>query len=191
MIRLGILGDIGSGKSYVAKQFGYPVFNADSEVEKIYKKNKECYKKLKKILPNYINSFPIKKTQISRSIIDNINNLNKIIKIVHPVVRVSMNLFLKKNKRKKIIVLDIPLLLESKINKKSDILIFVLANNKEIYKRLKKRKNFNKKIFKKLKKIQLPLEVKKRKAKFIIRNNFTNKSVRRDIVKIIKKIKND
>ena len=191
MIRLGILGDIGSGKSYVAKQFGYPVFNADSEVEKIYKKNKECYKKLKKILPNYINSFPIKKTQISRSIIDNINNINKIIKIVHPVVRVSMNLFLKKNKKKKIIVLDIPLLLESKINKKSDILIFVLANNKEIYKRLKKRKNFNKKIFKKLKKIQLPLEVKKRKAKFIIRNNFTNKSVRRDIVKIIKKIKND
>ena len=191
MIRLGILGDIGSGKSYVAKQFRYPVFNADFEVAKIYKKNRECYKKLKKILPNHITSFPIKKKEIFCSIIDNLSNLNKIIKIVHPAVRVSMNLFLKKNKKKKIVVLDIPLLLESKINKKNDILIFVLANKKEIYKRLKKRKNFNKEIFKKLKKIQLPLEVKKRKAKFIIRNNFTNKSVRRDIVKIIKKIKND
>ena len=40
MIRIGILGDIGSGKSYIAKCFGYPVFNADKEVSKLYKKNK-------------------------------------------------------------------------------------------------------------------------------------------------------
>ena len=133
MIRLGILGDIGSGKSYVAKKFGYPVFNADLEVAKIYKKNKKCFKKLKKTLPNYVTSFPIKKNQISRSIIDNKKNLKKIIKIIHPEVRSSMNLFLKKNKNKKFIVLDIPLLLESKINKKKDILIYVKANKKEIY----------------------------------------------------------
>ena len=48
MIRIGIIGDIGSGKSYVAKQFGFPVFNADIEVIKIYKKNRKCFKKLKK-----------------------------------------------------------------------------------------------------------------------------------------------
>ena len=48
MIRIGILGDIGSGKSYVAKNFGYPVFNADSEVSKIYKKNEKIFNKLKK-----------------------------------------------------------------------------------------------------------------------------------------------
>ena len=36
--KIGILGDIGSGKSFIAKQFGYPVFNADKEVNKIYKK---------------------------------------------------------------------------------------------------------------------------------------------------------
>ena len=48
MKRIGILGDIGSGKSYVAKNFGYPVFNADSEVSKIYKKNKKIFNKLKK-----------------------------------------------------------------------------------------------------------------------------------------------
>jgi len=191
MIRLGILGDIGSGKSYVAKKFGYPVFNADLEVAKIYKKNKKCFKKLKKTLPNYVTSFPIKKNQISRSIIDNKKNLKKIIKIIHPEVRSSMNLFLEKNRNKKFIVLDIPLLLESKINKKNDILIFIQANKKEIFKRLKKRKNFSKKIYKKLKKIQLPLEVKKRKAKFILRNNFTSKSVKEDIIKIKNKIQND
>ena len=58
MIRIGILGDIGSGKSYVAKNFGYPVFNADIEVGKIYKNDKKIFNKLKKILPKYIHSFP-------------------------------------------------------------------------------------------------------------------------------------
>ena len=52
MIRIVILGDIGSGKSNVAKQFGYPVFNADIEVVKIYKKNRNCYNKLKKYFLN-------------------------------------------------------------------------------------------------------------------------------------------
>ena len=60
MIRIGILGDIGSGKSYVAKKFGYPVFNADYEVGKLYQKDKKVFKKLNKILPKYFNSFPIK-----------------------------------------------------------------------------------------------------------------------------------
>ena len=36
MIKIGILGAIGSGKSYVARNFGYPVFNADEEVAKLY-----------------------------------------------------------------------------------------------------------------------------------------------------------
>ena len=61
MIKIGILGDIGSGKSYVAKNFGYPVFDADFEVSKLYKKNKNIFYKLNKIIPKYIISFPIKK----------------------------------------------------------------------------------------------------------------------------------
>ena len=57
MIRIVVLGDIGSGKSHVAKSFGYPVFNAENEVKKIYSKDKGCYKKLKKAIPQYISSF--------------------------------------------------------------------------------------------------------------------------------------
>ena len=138
MIRIAVLGDVGSGKSYVAKQFGYPVFNADNEVTKLYKKSKKCYKKLKKALPKYIISFPIKKIEISKAITNSQHNLKKIVKIVHPEVRCRMNNFIKKNKNKKIIILDIPLLMENKINKQNDILIFVDAKKKEINKRLKK-----------------------------------------------------
>ena len=87
MIRVAVIGDIGSGKSHIAKLFGYPVFNADNEVDKIYKKHKKSYKKLRKTMPQYIFSFPIKKEEILKAIIDNINNLKKIVKIIHPEVR--------------------------------------------------------------------------------------------------------
>ena len=185
MIRIAVLGDVGSGKSHVAKQFGYPVFNADSEVERLYKKSRKCFNKLKKALPKYIISFPIKKNEILKAIMDNHANLRKVVKVIHPEVRHKMNRFVKKNRKKKIIVLDIPLLIENKINKKSDILIFVDAKKKEINKRLKKRSNFNLEIVKKLKKFQLPLEIKKKKSDFIIKNNFKNNYIKKS-VKIIK-----
>ena len=184
MIRLAIIGDIGSGKSHVAKLFGFSVFNADDEVAKIYKKNRKCYNKLKKILPNYITSFPVKKFELSKAIMDNQQNLKKIIKIVHPEVRNRMNNFIKKNRNKKFIVLDIPLLMENKINKKNDILIFVDAKKKEIKKRLKKR-NASTKI---LKKFQLPIELKKKKADFIVKNNFKNNSVKKNVKRVLGKI---
>tara|TARA_B100000925_G_C22003676_1_gene472546 strand:+ start:1229 stop:1798 length:570 start_codon:yes stop_codon:yes gene_type:complete len=188
MIRIGILGDIGSGKSYVANSFGYPVFNADLEVSRLYKKNKKVFKKLKRVLPKYISSFPINKNEISKAILTNKTNLKKIITIVHLEIRKSLNLFLKKNRNKKIIILDIPLLLENKIHNKNDILVFVDSKKTEINKRLKKRLNFNNKLINKFKKIQLSSSYKKKKSHFIIKNNFTKKSVKKDIKHILNKI---
>ena len=191
MIRIGILGDIGSGKSYIAKNFGYPVFNADEEVAKIYKKNKRVFIKLKKKLPKYINSFPVNKTELTKAILANRINLKKIVKIIHLEVRKKMNIFIKKNKNKKFIVLDIPLLLENKINKKNDVLVFVRTKKKDVLKRLKKRPNYNKVLIEKFKNLQLPIVYKMKKSHFIIRNNFTKKLVNEDINKILKKINSE
>ena len=188
MIKIGILGDIGSGKSYIAKNFGYPVFNADEEVGKLYKSNKRIFVKLKKVLPKFIYSFPINKNEIIDAIFANKINLKKITKIIHSEVRREMNKFLKKHINKKIVILDIPLLLENKINKKDDILVFIKSNKKDVLKRLKKRPGFNNKLLIKFKKIQLPLDYKMKKSHFIIKNNFTNKSVKRDIKYILKRI---
>ena len=99
-----------------------------------------------------------------------------------------MNFFVKKNRNKKIIVLDIPLLLENKINKKNDILVFINSKKSDIKKRLKKRKNFNQKLINQFKKIQLPLYYKKNKAHYVIYNKFTKKSVYNDIRYILNKI---
>ena len=188
MIKIGILGDIGSGKSYVAQNFGYPVFNADSEVAKLYKKDKKIFNKLKKILPKYIQTFPVEKKEISNAILAQKNNLTKIIKIVHLEIRKKMNIFLKKHNKAKIVILDIPLLLENKINGKRDILIFVESKKSDILKKLKKRKNLNSKLLRKFKDIQLSLDYKKKKSQFIIKNDFNKKSIKTGIKMIIKKI---
>ena len=188
MIKIGILGDIGSGKSFIAKQFGYPVFNADNEVRKIYRKDKKCFIKLNKVIPKYILSFPVEKKEIAKSILSNKKNLKKIINIVHPLVRLKMNKFVKKNKKKKIIIFDIPLLLENKLNKKDYILVYVKANKTKIIKNLLKRKNYNFKIIKILKKFQLSLNYKKKKSNFIINNNFTKQSVKKNVRLIKNKI---
>ena len=96
-----------------------------------------------------------------------------------------MNIFLKKNRNKKIIILDIPLLLENKINKKNDFLVFVQSKQLDILKRLRKRPNFDSRLMRKFKNIQLPLDYKKKKSQFIIKNNFTDKSVKKGVNKIL------
>ena len=186
MIRIGVVGGSGSGKSYIAKLFGYPVFNADIEVAKIYRKNRTCYNRLKKALPNYIRSFPVKKNKLSEAVIDNQNNLKKIIEIIHPQIRKRLNSFVKKNKYKKFIVLDIPLLLENRINKKNDIIVFVDSKKKEINKRLKKRYKGNLKIIKRFEKVQLPVEFKRKKSNFIIKNSFKKNNAKKNVKNILK-----
>ena len=188
MIRIAVVGDIGSGKSYISNLFGYPVFNADLEVAKIYKNNKSCFKKLKKNLPKYFSVFPANKIQITNAIEDSKKNLKKITKIIHPEIRKKLSIFLKKNKKRKVIILDIPLLLENKLNKKSDIIVFVQSKKSEIIKRLKKRNNFNLNLYNQFKKIQLPLIYKKKKSSYIIKNNFTNNLAMISVKKRLKKI---
>tara|TARA_Y100000590_G_scaffold439043_1_gene562559 strand:- start:133 stop:720 length:588 start_codon:yes stop_codon:yes gene_type:complete len=185
MRKIGILGDIGSGKSFIARQFGYPVFNADKEVNKIYKNSKTCFNKLRNKLPKYIISYPISKIELRNAVLANNKNLKKIIKVVHPLVRKEMNFFLKKNKIKRIVVLDIPLLIENKLNKKNDILVFIDAKKKKINSRLKKRINYNEKLIDNFRKIQKPLTLKRKLSTYVIKNDFKLLTIKKR-VKLIK-----
>ena len=188
MIKIAVVGDIGSGKSHIAKLFGYPVFNADQEVASIYKKNKNCFRKLKKNLPKYFSVFPANKIQIIKAIEDSEKNLKKITKIIHPEVRKKLTFFLKKNRKRKAVVLDIPLLLENKLNHKNDVIVFIQSKKSDIIKKIKKRDNFNLNLYNQFKKLQLPLSYKKKKSNHIIINNFTNKLAKSSVEKLLKKI---
>ncbi len=188
MIKIGILGDIGSGKSFVASLFGYPVFNADKEVLNIYKKNKTCFNELKKKLPKFITSFPIKKKQLQNAVLENKKNLKKIESIVHPEVKKNLKKFIKLNRNRKMLIFDIPLLMENKIYKNNYILVYVDAKKKDINRKLRKRKNYNEKVIKKLRNSQLHLEIKKKKAHYIIKNKFKKKNLKNSVKILLKKI---
>ena len=188
MIRIAILGDIGAGKSFVSKQFNCQLFNADKEVAEIYKYDRSCYLKIKKALPKYIISDHLDKKFLLKAVLDSKNNLKKISKIVHPIVRTRMNKFLTNNKTKKLVVLDIPLYLENKLNKRGDVLIFVDAKRKDIQKRLKNRKYFSEKIHIKLKSLHLPLRKKRKLSNFVINNTFNASKIQNDVKKIKTKI---
>jgi len=190
MIRIAILGDIGAGKSFVSKQFNCPLFNADKEVAEIYKNDRSCFLKIKKALPKYIISDHLNKKFLLKAVLDSKNNLKKISRIVHPIVRIRMNKFLIKNSSKKLVALDIPLYLENKLNRKGDVLIFVDAKRKDVQKRLKKREYFNEKLYRNLKSFQLPLNKKKKLSNFVIKNTFNASKIKNDIKNIKTEILN-
>ena len=102
-----------------------------------------------------------------------------------------MNLFFKKNKHKQIVLLDIPLLVENKLNDKKFFLIFVQSNIDEINKRLKKRPNYNKNIIDDLRKSQKSLTYKKKISNYVIKNNFKPLGLRKEIKRIKKEILNE
>ena len=191
MIRVAIIGGIGSGKSFISKLFGYPVFNADNEVKYIYKKNRKCFNKLKKQLPKFIKTFPVRKEELISAINSNKKNIKLISSIVHPLVRESMKKFMTKNKKRKLVILDIPLLIENKLNKKKDIIIFIQSKNSKVSQRLKKRPFFNGKLIKSLKENQVILSKKRKLANYIIYNNYSLHIMKKKINIIKKEILNE
>ena len=191
MIKIILVGDIGSGKTYVSRLFKVPCFSADLEVKKLYKNNRKCFQKLKKKFPKFIKTFPVKKSELSNLIKNKFSDLKKIGLIVHPFVRKRMKIFLKKNKRKRAVVLDIPLYLENKMYEKNDVIIFLKTRRKDVDIRLRNRKNFNQKILNILRKSQLNLRQKQLKSDYLLVNKFSSLIMKKKIKILKAKILND
>jgi len=157
MVRVGILGSVGSGKSFVAnifRELGFNIFSADNEVANIYKNNKIVNKKVSKFFKLKLYKGKINKQQLRDSLKKNPNKFRFLNNIIHPIVRKKLVLFLSRFKKNKLIVLDVPLLVENKMFNFVDILIFVKTRSKSFLSRIKKRKNLDKQFLNILKKQQ-------------------------------------
>ena len=188
MKRIALVGDIGSGKTFISNLFRYPVFNADLVVSNLYKKDKFLFKKIKKRFPDKVGNFPLKKEELLKIIFQNKKNLKALGKIIHPIVRKKMENFFKTNKEKKFVVLDVPLFLENRLNKKKDIIIFIKADKKKINQKLSKRRNINSKLINILRRNQLPIKLKRKKSTYIIKNNFISNTAKKNVKLILRKI---
>ena len=154
MKKIGITGSLSSGKTTASKILSYrkgPLFSADNEVKKIYKKNN-----LKKIISKKLNlkNYKNLKTVLRNKITNGDLNIKKVESIIHPIIRKEMNDFLKKNKKKRTLFFEIPLLIESKLMKKFDLIIFIKARKSIRLKRFKS-KGGSQKLFNILDKKQL------------------------------------
>jgi dephospho-CoA kinase len=184
MIKIGITGSIASGKTTVAKMLAgkkYPLFDADNEVRKIYKTNLFKSKVRKKF--SLANTKNIKK-KIIKVISQNKENLKKLEKMIHPLVRKGLRNFIKKNKNKEILIFEIPLLIESRLMKTFTKVVFVNSKKKIRLKRYLK-KGKNKKTFNFLDKRQLPPVKKIKFSDYVINNNNSLEFLKKN-VKIIK-----
>lgn len=185
MIKIGITGSIASGKTSACKivsQRKFPLFSADIAVQKLYKK--KSFKKFiaKKLKIKLDSEF---KKIIKNKILKNKGTLQKLEKIIHPIVRKKMFIFLKKNKKKKLLFFEIPLLIESKLMKYFDVIIFVKSDKKLRLKRYKINKG-NVKLFNLLDKHQLKDTRKMKFCDHIVVNNKSLTVLKKNLLNIIK-----
>ena len=187
MIKIGITGSLASGKSTVAKLISrgrYPIFNADKTVADLYKK-KDFVKKIKKKF-NIINSKNIKK-KLRNLIKEDKKKLKKLELIIHPLVRKEMKTLIRSKKNKKMIIFDIPLLIESKLMKYFDIIVFIGAKRNVRLKRYLCKKG-SRKIFTILDKRQITPSKKIKISDHVIYNNSSIKILKKNVKFLINKL---
>jgi len=190
MVRVGILGSVGSGKTFIAnifKELSFNIFSADNEVANIYKNNKTVNEKIAKFFKLKLYKGKINKQDLRDSLKKNPKKFKFLNKIIHPIVRKRLAIFLSRFKKNKLVVLDIPLLVENKMLNFVDILILVKTRSNSFLSRIKKRKNLNKQFLNILKEQQVSEKIKESYADFIIYNSSKNK-VKLQVKNIIDKI---
>jgi dephospho-CoA kinase len=190
MVKVGILGPVGSGKSFVANIFrtlGFNVFSADEEVSKIYQNNRIVNKKISKSFRLKLYKNRINKEELREFVKKYPKKFKFLNKIIHPIVRKELINFLKKNKNQKLVVLDIPLLIENKLFQFVDIFVFIKTKSVVFNSRIAKRKNLDQSFLRILRKQQVTEKTKEGYADYVVFNN-SKDEVKQQIRNIVNKI---
>ena len=185
MIKIGITGSLASGKTTASKIIASkrgPLFSADRVVKKLYLQNN--FKKLIARKLNFKSDKNFKK-KLKDRILQKKEILKKLEKTIHPLVRREMFIFSRRNKNKKFLFLEIPLLIESKLVKYFDVIIFIRSNNNLRLKRYILKKG-SIKLFSLLNKHQLKDVKKMRFCDHIVVNNKSLSVLKKKLLNIIK-----
>ena len=194
---VGITGGIGSGKSTLCghlKKNGFLVHESDKVVSNMYNNpNKTFIEFIKKTnIEDIIKNGNINKKLITKIIFDNPKLRNVFEKYIHKETELQRQNFIKKNldTKKKAIFIDIPLLLENKLEKQFDLVVCVVSTRKKRTKRILKNKKFSKEVLKKIFKIQTTDKERRARSHIIIKNNKSKKdfiySVQQTLTKVLK-----
>lgn len=184
---IGITGIPGCGKSTFLSLFknkGFPVFESDEVVRNLYRK-REVLRELKKNFPQFFFGGTFHKADFSNYVFSSKKALNKLEKILHPLVLKELLKFKKKNK-KNIAVAEVPLLFEKKLEKYFDFTICVSRNKRESLKSFAKSKGISLKEAERRSSFQFSLSLKKKKADYVIKNSGTLQDLKKQFFILLK-----
>lgn len=177
MLIIGITGSFGSGKTTVATLFarlGAKVLNADSIAHQLMKRHGPCYGPiLRQWGPSILTNGHIDHRKLATYVFQRPHDLRRLTRIVHPEVKRVIQRRIQQWKRQRpdaMIVMDVPLLFESGLDRLSDITIVVKANLPLQLKRIQKRFAISKRQALKRTRAQMPIQDKLRLADFVIDN---------------------
>ena len=192
---IAITGGIGSGKSTFCselKEKGFKIHSSDEQVAKIYKNpEKKFVTYLRTIgLSKSISKKNIDKKIISKIIFENKQIRKKLELYIFKIVRKKRSDFIKKEKQKKtkLIFIDIPLLFENNLEKQFNKVISIIASKRVRLKRLKKTRKMTENQFKNITRSQTSDVIRKKKSDYVIYNNSTLKDYKIKINKLISKL---
>ncbi len=186
MMKIGITGSLASGKTTASKILSLkkgPLFSADKAVKELYQNKK--FKLLIRKRFNIKNNYQIKK-YLKKLILADKKNIKKLEKIIHPLVRKRMKKFTSKNKHKKFLFYEIPLLIESKLMKDFSLIIFIKAK-KQLRLRRFLSKGGNKGLFNLLNNKQLKDSKKIKYSDYVVVNENDLNILKRNLLAIISK----
>nr|WP_255586084.1 dephospho-CoA kinase [Wolbachia endosymbiont of Mansonella perstans] len=175
LVIIGLASGIGSGKSFVAncfKGFGAAVFDADSIVHQLYKVDKSIISYAKENFPGVVVNSEIDKEVLSKYFLVHDENWKRFQSLVHSAVQSELEIFIAQEEKtdRKLLVLDVPLLLETRFRLYCDFIVFVHADSAVQAQRLNER-NIDKEKLDLISNIQLPIAEKRQMSNFTIDNS--------------------
>jgi dephospho-CoA kinase len=171
MIRIGLTGSIGMGKSSVSAMFacaGVPVFDADAEVHRLQGPGGALVSRIEARFPGSTGPRGVDRQKLGAMVLGKPEDLRALEHIIHPAVYRARQAFLRKHRSRALVVLDIPLLFEKGGSKQADRIVVVSAPLWMQRKRVLARPGMTRAKFARIKALQTPDHVKRARADVVI-----------------------
>lgn len=171
MIRIGLTGSIGMGKSAVSamfRQMGVPVFDADAEVHRIQGPGGALVSKIEARFPGTTGPKGVDRQKLGAAVLGKPDALRALEHIIHPAVYHARQRFLLRHRARPLVVLDIPLLFEKGGAKQVDVTVVVSAHSFLQRRRVMRRPGMTATKLRHIRRLQVPDHVKRQKADYVI-----------------------
>jgi dephospho-CoA kinase len=185
MVKIGLTGRIGSGKTTVMKmlvKMGAKAFDADRQVHRFYRDSSHpVYKKVKKIIPEAEQGSEISREKLKKIVFKKNHKLRQLERVVHPAVIKALKEWLSAKKKEDVCVAELPLLFELKLGNLFDKTVLLKVKEEILVKRLKKKYGFSDSEIRQRLSLYLPVEEKEKKSSFVLNNNSGLKNLEKEV----------